>query len=45
MGPEQMDEILAQTLAGDYDDEWPWEAVGTLRRLGSREVYDRAAEW
>jgi HEAT repeat protein len=45
MGPEHMDEIFAQTLAGDYDDELPWEAVGTLRRLGSREVYDQAAEW
>jgi HEAT repeat protein len=45
MGPEQMDEIFAQTLSGDYDDDSPWEAVLTLRRIGSREVFERAAEW
>src|SRR5260370_1738992 len=45
MGPEQIDEIFAQTLTGDYDDESPWDAVGALHRIGSREVYDRAAEW
>jgi HEAT repeat protein len=45
MGPEQMDEIFAQTLSGDFDDELPWEAVQTLRRMGSREVFERAAEW
>ena len=45
MGSEQMDEIFAQTLTGDYDDESPWEAVRALRRTGGREVYDRAAEW
>jgi hypothetical protein len=32
-------------LTGDYDDESPWEAVRTLRRIGDREVCDRAAEW
>jgi len=45
MGPEQLDEIFAQTLTGDYDDESPWEAVRTLHRTGGREVCDRAAEW
>ena len=45
MCPEKMDEIFAQTLIGDYDDELPWEAVRTLRGMGSREVFDRAAEW
>jgi HEAT repeat protein len=45
MGTEQIDEIFAQTLTGEYDDESPWEAVRTLHRTGSREVCDRAAEW
>jgi HEAT repeat protein len=45
MGPEQMEKIFAQTLAGEYDDESPWEALRTLHRTGGREVCDRAAEW
>ena len=45
MDPEQMDELFAQTLAGDYDDEAPWEAVRTLRAIASQEVFDRAAKW
>lgn len=45
MGPEKMDEIFSQTLTGEYDDESPWEAVRTLHRTGSREVFDRAAAW
>jgi HEAT repeat protein len=45
MDPKQIDEIFAQTLTGDYDDELPWEAVRTLHGIGSREVFDRAAEW
>lgn len=40
-----VDELFARILTGDYDDELPWKAVHTLRRLGSREVFDRAAEW
>jgi HEAT repeat protein len=42
---EQMDEIFAQTLTGDYDDESPWEAIRTLRGIASREVFDCAVEW
>jgi HEAT repeat protein len=45
MGPEQIAELFAQTLTGDYDDESPWAAVHELRREGSREVFNRAAEW
>jgi hypothetical protein len=45
MGPEQMDEIFDQTLTGNCDDESAWEVVRTLRRMGSREVFERAAEW
>lgn len=45
MNMQQIDEIFAKTLIGDYDDEPAWEAVRELRRIGSREVYDRAALW
>jgi HEAT repeat protein len=45
MVSQQIDEIFGQTLAGDYDDESPWEAVRRLHIIGSREVFDRAAEW
>jgi HEAT repeat protein len=45
MVPEQLDEIFAQTLTGDYDDELPWKAVRTLRSIGTRQIFDRAAEW
>jgi HEAT repeat protein len=40
-----VDELFARMLTGNYDDELPWEAVHTLRRLGSGEVFKRAAEW
>jgi HEAT repeats len=36
---------FAETLRGDYEDEAPWDAVRELRRLGTREVFDVAAEW
>ena len=42
---EDIEELFEKTLIGDYEDETPWEAVGALRRIGSREVFDRAAEW
>src|SRR5438094_8107595 len=42
---EQFDGIFAQTLVGDYDDDLPWEAVQALRKIGSRAVFERAAEW
>ena len=41
----QLNEIFARTLSGDYDDDAPWEAVRTLHRMGSREVFEYAAEW
>ena len=37
--------FFAATLAGDYEDDAPWEAVRTLRRIASREVFNLAAEW
>ena len=39
------DELFAQTIGGEYDDEAAWEAVRALRRIGSREILDRATEW
>src|SRR5882724_9716798 len=42
---EDIDELFAKTLIGDYEDDAPWQAVGALRRIGSREVFSRAAEW
>jgi HEAT repeat protein len=37
--------MFAGTLSGDYDSEPPNEAVRALRKLGNREVFDRAAAW
>lgn len=45
MQAEKIDELFAATLVGDYEADAPWEAVHALRRIGSREVFDRAAEW
>ncbi len=45
MTTEMVDEVFAKTLVGDYEDEVPWAAVHELQRLGTREVFDRAAEW
>lgn len=45
MSLDQLDDIFAQTLVGEYDDELPWEAVQTLRNIGSRAVFEQAAEW
>ena len=41
----EIDQLFAQTLQSDYDDELPWEAVNALRRIGNKEVFDRAAAW
>jgi len=39
-----IDELFAQTLKGDYDDDKPWNAVQSLRRIGTRQVFDKAVE-
>ena len=39
-----IDELFAQTLKGDYDDDKPWNAVHALRRIGTRQVFDKAVE-
>jgi HEAT repeat protein len=45
MTSPEIDELFAQTLIGDYEDDLPWKAVNALRRIGTREVFDRAAAW
>jgi len=40
-----INELFLRTPSGDYEDETPWEAVATLRRIGTREVFDQAAAW
>lgn len=45
MASENIDELFSKTLSGGYDDHAPWEAVCTLQRIGSSEVFHRAAEW
>ena len=45
MPAESLDEMFARTLYGDYDSDAPWEAVSALRKLGNREVFERAAAW
>jgi HEAT repeat protein len=41
----QIEELFAQTLKGEYEDEAPWHAVHALQNIGSREVFDIAAAW
>ncbi|HWF06531.1 MAG TPA: hypothetical protein VHA06_22770, partial [Candidatus Angelobacter sp.] len=45
MNTDEIDALFARTLLGSADDEEPWEAVKALRRLGTREVFKKAAEW
>ena len=42
---QALDELFTQTLKGDLDDEAVWEAVSALRRIGTREIFERAAVW
>src|SRR5258708_4265784 len=41
----QIDELFAETLKGEYDDEAPWQAVHALQDIGSREVFNIASDW
>lgn len=45
MTTDDFAELFQRTLACDYDDDAAWEAVNALRSSGSRQVFDRAAEW
>jgi HEAT repeat protein len=39
-----IDELFAQALSGDYEDDAAWEAVRALRSIGTRQVFERGAE-
>jgi HEAT repeat protein len=45
MTATDVEELFAQTIRGDYDDDAPWEAVSSLRRLGTRQVFEHAVTW
>ena len=40
-----IDELFAQTIKGDYDNDQAWDAIHSLRATGSREVFDKAVTW
>lgn len=42
---DDISDLFARTLAGAYDDDPPWAAIQTLRAIGSRAVFDIAAQW
>jgi HEAT repeat protein len=42
---EAIQQLLARALEGQYDDDSQWDAVRELQRIGSRAVFDIAAEW
>jgi len=39
-----IDELFAQALSGDYENDAAWEAVCALRRIGTRQIFERAAD-
>lgn len=45
MSSDSIDDLFARTLLGDYDDDAPWEAIRALQNLGTRTVFERAANW
>lgn len=45
MSESELEALFLKTLTGEYDDDAPWEAVHTLRKLGAPEVFDQAVEW
>ena len=45
MAQPDIDALFAETLLGDYDDHKPWDAVQSLRRIGTREVFNKAVAW
>jgi HEAT repeat protein len=45
MQPATIDELFAQTLQGDYDNDDAWKAIHRLQSIGTREVFEKAADW
>lgn len=44
MTAREIDELFAQALSGNYEDDAPWEAVHALRSIGTGQVFERAAD-
>lgn len=42
---KSVEELFAATLDGEYDDERPWDAVNTLRSLGTSEIFQEAVKF
>jgi len=40
-----IEELFAKTLSEDYDDHAAWDAVCILHTLGTREIFEKAAQW
>ena len=40
-----INKLFERTLLGEYDDDGAWDAVRALWHIGSRGVFERAAEW
>ena len=45
MSEATVEQLFAETLRGEYEDDAPWDAVHKLRRLGTRDVFEVAAQW
>jgi HEAT repeat protein len=44
MTAHEIDELFAQAQSGDYEDEAPWQAIKALRSIGTRQIFQRAAD-
>jgi len=45
MTEQEIDELFAITLTGEYDDEDPWAAVRKLRMNGNQSIFENASAW
>jgi HEAT repeat protein len=45
MNSSEIEALFERALVGDYEAEDAWEAVGTLRLNGNREIFEHAAAW
>jgi HEAT repeat protein len=45
MTTANIDDLFAQAILGDYDNDDAWEAIRTLHSTGTREVFEKAAAW
>jgi len=42
---KSVDDLLVETLEGEYDDDLPWRAVESLRAKGTPEVFQKALDF